>query len=153
MKSFSDYGGRQGQTKCSKFTRTTWSMNNNDPLPYLDGTVNNMADISKDVIPAKKRRTEASTDLCDKVLQLEQDLCCNLDSLNFSTPVTHVYNPLKYAKETHEDYMRKFCKVGQKVLFLGMNPGPFGMAQNGVSKNNSHMFNASLLISQNLNSG
>ena len=93
-----------------------------------------MADISKDIIPAKKRRTEASTDLCDKVLQLEQDLCCNLDSLKFSTPVTHVYNPLKYAKETHEDYMRKFCKVGQKVLFLGMNPGPFGMAQNGVSK-------------------
>ena len=93
-----------------------------------------MADISKDIIPAKKRRTEASIDLCDKVLQLEQDLCCNLDSLKFSTPVTHVYNPLKYAKETHEDYMRKFCKVGQKVLFLGMNPGPFGMAQNGVSK-------------------
>lgn len=106
-----------------------------------------------DIIPAKKRRTEASTDLCDKVLQLEQDLCCNLDSLKFSTPVTHVYNPLKYAKETHEDYMRKFCKVGQKVLFLGMNPGPFGMAQNGVSKKKSHMFIASLLICQNLTSG
>lgn len=112
-----------------------------------------MADISRDIIPAKKRRTEASTDLCDKVLQLEQDLCCNLDSLKFSTPVTHVYNPLKYAKETHEDYMRKFCKVGQKVLFLGMNPGPFGMAQNGVSKKKSHMFTASLLICQNLTSG
>ena len=85
------------------------------------------------IIPSKKRKTDPPTDLCDDLLKLEQELCQNLCSLKFHSPVTHVYNPLTYAKETHEDYVRKYCKFGQKVLFLGMNPGPFGMAQNGVS--------------------
>lgn len=85
------------------------------------------------VIPSKKRKIEPKPDLCDELLKLEQELCRNLDSLNFSFPVSYVYNPLDYAKETHESYVRKYCKLGQKVLFLGMNPGPFGMAQNGVS--------------------
>jgi len=84
------------------------------------------------VIPSKKRKIEPKTDLCDELLKLEQELCRNLNSLNFSFPVSYVYNPLDYAKETHESYVRKYCKLGQKVLFLGMNPGPFGMAQNGV---------------------
>lgn len=85
------------------------------------------------IIPAKRRKTDPQTDLCDDLLKLEQELCQNLCSLKFYSPVTHVYNPLTYAKETHEDYVRKYCKFGQTVLFLGMNPGPFGMAQNGVS--------------------
>ena len=95
-----------------------------------------MADIGNtfdSIIPAKKRKTDPQNDLYDDLIKLEQDLCQNLSSLKFSFPVTHVYNPLTYAKETHEDYVRKYCKSGQKVLFLGMNPGPFGMAQNGVS--------------------
>ena len=90
-------------------------------------------DTSDSIIAAKMRKTEPQSDLCDELLKLEHELCSDLHSLKFSSPVTHVYNPLNYAKETHEDYVRKYCKLGQKVLFLGMNPGPFGMAQNGVS--------------------
>ncbi len=52
--------------------------------------------------------------------------------LKFGAPVTHVYNPLAYAWAPHEDYLRKFGGGRKRVVFLGMNPGPFGMAQTGV---------------------
>jgi single-strand selective monofunctional uracil DNA glycosylase len=52
--------------------------------------------------------------------------------LRFSVPVTHVYQPLDYAVEPHEAYLARFGTGPKKVVFLGMNPGPFGMAQTGV---------------------
>ena len=52
--------------------------------------------------------------------------------LRFRRPVTHVYNPLDYAHRTHSRYLRRFGGHKIRVLFLGMNPGPFGMAQTGV---------------------
>ena len=55
-----------------------------------------------------------------------------LDGLRFSAPVTHVYNPLEYAAAPHEVYLRRFGTGSRKVVFLGRNPGPFGMAQTGV---------------------
>ena len=85
------------------------------------------------IIPFKRKKADPENDFCDEFLKIEEDLCRELSSLKFSSPITHVYNPLEYASETHEDYVRKYCKVRQNVLFLGMNPGPFGMAQNGVS--------------------
>lgn len=84
------------------------------------------------IVPLKRRKVNAEEEFCDEFLKLEDDLCRKLSPLVFSSPITHVYNPLEYARETHEDYVKKYCKAGQKVLFLGMNPGPFGMAQNGV---------------------
>jgi single-strand selective monofunctional uracil DNA glycosylase len=54
------------------------------------------------------------------------------DQLTFAAPVTHVYNPLRYAWRAHEIYLRRYGKGPKRVLFLGMNPGPFGMAQTGV---------------------
>jgi single-strand selective monofunctional uracil DNA glycosylase len=53
-------------------------------------------------------------------------------SLRFASPVTHIYNPLAYAWATHEQYLRRFGNSRKRVLFLGMNPGPFGMVQTGV---------------------
>lgn len=52
--------------------------------------------------------------------------------LRFAAPVAHVYNPLEYAWEAHESYLRQFGAKPKRVLFLGMNPGPFGMVQTGV---------------------
>src|SRR5437667_438419 len=52
--------------------------------------------------------------------------------LRFATPVAHVYNPLIYAWRAHEVYLRRYGNGTKRVLFLGMNPGPFGMAQTGV---------------------
>ena len=55
-----------------------------------------------------------------------------MDKLRFGPPVSHVYNPLRYAWEPHEAYLRAYGAGPKRVLFVGMNPGPFGMAQNGV---------------------
>lgn len=52
--------------------------------------------------------------------------------MRFGAPISHVYNPLEYARLPHEMYLER-CGAGPKrYLFVGMNPGPFGMAQTGV---------------------
>lgn len=55
-----------------------------------------------------------------------------LRPLTFPDPVAYTYNPLEYAWERHCDYLERFGKGPKRVLFLGMNPGPYGMAQTGV---------------------
>ncbi|XP_077993928.1 single-strand selective monofunctional uracil DNA glycosylase-like [Glandiceps talaboti] len=77
------------------------------------------------------------TPICDisyaeRLLKIEDDLCESLQNLFFHHPVTHVYNPLIYARGTHSQFVRKYCNSSKPILFLGMNPGPYGMAQNGV---------------------
>ncbi|XP_027857794.1 single-strand selective monofunctional uracil DNA glycosylase [Xiphophorus couchianus] len=67
-----------------------------------------------------------------RFLQAEQELNALLRGLTFGEPVRYIYNPLEYAWDTHRCYVEKYCQPGKTVLFLGMNPGPFGMAQTGV---------------------
>lgn len=55
-----------------------------------------------------------------------------VSKLRFAPPVSHVYNPLDYAWAAHEAYLRRYANSGKRIIFLGMNPGPFGMAQTGV---------------------
>lgn len=52
--------------------------------------------------------------------------------MGFLPPVAQVYNPLEYARLPHEAYLRRYGSKPIRVLFVGMNPGPFGMAQTGV---------------------
>jgi single-strand selective monofunctional uracil DNA glycosylase len=47
-------------------------------------------------------------------------------------PVVGVYNPLTYAWAPWKRYIERFGATPKKVVFLGMNPGPWGMAQTGV---------------------
>jgi single-strand selective monofunctional uracil DNA glycosylase len=54
------------------------------------------------------------------------------DALCFDAPVTHVYDPLGYAWRGHAAYLAAYGQAPKRVVFLGMNPGPFGMAQTGV---------------------
>jgi single-strand selective monofunctional uracil DNA glycosylase len=55
-----------------------------------------------------------------------------VDDLPFSAPVTHIYNPLRHAARGHRRYLRRFGNGPKRVVFLGMNPGPYGMTQTGV---------------------
>lgn len=61
-----------------------------------------------------------------------QRLAEELRDLGFSPPVAHVYRTLDYTWKAHLEYLKCFGKGKKRVLFLGMNPGPFGMAQTGV---------------------
>jgi len=65
--------------------------------------------------------TTAARELSDRVARLQ-----------FAAPVTHVYNPLAYAWAAHAEYLRRFGRGPKRVVFLGMNPGPFGMVQTGI---------------------
>ena len=70
-------------------------------------------------------------DISGKVLERTLQFRSQVESLRFSTDFV-VYNPLLYAWDLHEKYIRKYVNKQVETLFLGMNPGPFGMAQNGV---------------------
>ncbi len=64
--------------------------------------------------------------------QITDQLLKDLDGLRFGPPVTHVYNPLTYAGEAYARYLALYGNTPKEVLLLGMNPGPWGMAQTGV---------------------
>ena len=68
----------------------------------------------------------------DQLVKAAKKLSTELGQLEFSPPVSHVYNPLDYAWRAHEAYLRKYGDSRKRILMLGMNPGPFGMAQTSV---------------------
>ncbi|GHT93202.1 single-strand selective monofunctional uracil DNA glycosylase [Betaproteobacteria bacterium] len=55
-----------------------------------------------------------------------------VDAMRFAPPVSHVYNPLAYAGDIHRAYLERYGAGRKRVVFVGMNPGPFGMVQTGV---------------------
>lgn len=63
---------------------------------------------------------------------ITDDLISDLAGLKFGPPVTHRYNPLLYARPSWDQYCERFGDGPREVLMLGMNPGPWGMAQTGV---------------------
>ena len=67
-----------------------------------------------------------------QLIAAAQELSGQVSRLKFNSPITHIYNPLEYAWAAHELYLRQFGSGRKRVIFLGMNPGPFGMAQTGV---------------------
>lgn len=81
-------------------------------------------------MPAPKKR--ASTPAHKALIAAADHLSDAVDKLQFGLPVTHVYNPLAYARQAHHQYLRMAQPDSTRVLFLGMNPGPWGMAQSGV---------------------
>ena len=67
-----------------------------------------------------------------RIWRAAQALARDVDALAFGPPVSHVYNPLRYAGAAHREYLRRYAASPKRVVFLGMNPGPYGMAQTGV---------------------
>ena len=73
-----------------------------------------------------------SISIAARLIAAAQTLSADVGRLTFSPPVSHVYNPLDYAWAPHETYLRRFGNGTKQAIFLGMNPGPFGMVQCGV---------------------
>ena len=67
-----------------------------------------------------------------QLIRAAQSLRAEVGQAEFAAPVAYVYNPLDYAWDAHESYLRQYGTGPKKVLFLGMNPGPYGMVQTGV---------------------
>lgn len=66
------------------------------------------------------------------LIDISRQLAAEVDALTFAPPVAYVYNPLTYARAPHEAYLERYGHGPKEVVLLGMNPGPFGMAQTGV---------------------
>ncbi len=66
------------------------------------------------------------------IISASRDLSRRLAELRFSEPVEYVYNPLEYARAAWEQYITRYGSGRKRVIFLGMNPGPWGMVQNGI---------------------
>lgn len=67
-----------------------------------------------------------------RLIQASRTLSEDLHSLSFAAPTAFVYNPLEYARAPHELYLSRYGEGRKRVVFVGMNPGPFGMTQTGV---------------------
>lgn len=70
--------------------------------------------------------------IAEELIKLTRRFSREMGRLRFGGTITHVYNPLDYARRPHEEYLRRYAAPEKTAVFLGMNPGPFGMAQTGV---------------------
>jgi hypothetical protein len=128
----------------SEYHRKVSSIKTDDPLLMVnerlsdsDGSImsNNLPKGWCCTLQEPKEADHMSTvsSTVNTLLLLEQKQCQELLLIDYSSSnVTHVYNPLEYAVEPHSNFVSQYGTGPKKVLFLGMNPGPFGMAQTGV---------------------
>ena len=63
----------------------------------------------------------------NNITNFYQQLSVEIDALKFSWPVEIVYNPLRYAWHGFTQYNDLYSHGQKRVVFLGMNPGPWGM--------------------------
>lgn len=67
-----------------------------------------------------------------QLIAIARRLRREVDRLTFRAPVACVYNPLDYAWQPHCEYLERYGSAHPSILLVGLNPGPFGMAQTGV---------------------
>lgn len=67
----------------------------------------------------------------ESLVTVSRTLCDRMRPLEFTTPA-FTYNPLEYAWDAHALWLRTCARPTARILMVGMNPGPFGMAQTGV---------------------
>jgi len=68
----------------------------------------------------------------DTLVRISRAQARALRRIRIGPPVAHLYHPLIYAREPWELYLRRYARTPKEALFIGMNPGPWGMAQTGV---------------------
>ncbi len=74
--------------------------------------------------------------IANRLIEIAENLSnhCNqlIPEIIDQTSIAYATNPLDYAKKPHHAYLRLGGKFSAKTVMLGMNPGPWGMAQCGV---------------------
>ena len=83
-------------------------------------------------VTSSKPKFHTNPAFAARILEATAELRDQADRLEFADPVAFTYNPLDYAWDLHEQYVRRWGASPRRVLLLGMNPGPWGMAQTGV---------------------
>jgi single-strand selective monofunctional uracil DNA glycosylase len=70
--------------------------------------------------------------LIEAAVRLRDDCDAYADRIVEDGLVDCVYNPLRYAWDIHETYLRMAAIGAAETILLGMNPGPHGMGQMGI---------------------
>lgn len=104
---------RKRKAKSTKLNEETENKVVNDNLPF-------------------ESQVSSSSNIPETILALERDLSKQLSQIKFRGNVEYIYNPVEYAYDVHANYVNTYCQSTKKILYLGMNPGPWGMSQNGV---------------------
>ena len=87
----------------------------------------------------------------EELLSVALSMQKKLSHFNFKEPVEYVYSPLDYDWYGYKSYITKFAPQKAKALFIGMNPGPFGMAQTGIPFGDTIMVKKWMKISGKIN--
>src|SRR5690606_23434140 len=82
--------------------------------------------------PARRAAAAPRADADPPLVAVGDALARRLARLRFGPPVAHVYHPLLYARAPWREYVRRYGAGPREIVLVGMNPGPFGMAQTGV---------------------
>src|SRR5919108_608114 len=114
--------------KLVEIVETKWNTNQ-QPRNRLAKTVNTLYGAMNNCQFAFTHYENAQTELNFTNFVFALDA---LDALSFGPPVAYVYNPLTYAHASYTLYVERYGAPPKELVLLGMNPGPFGMAQTGV---------------------
>jgi single-strand selective monofunctional uracil DNA glycosylase len=77
-------------------------------------------------------KTTAKDQFAGKVIRAVKRFRTEVNELGLQDNFPWVYNPLEYAWSSQEQYLSKYASSNCRIVFLGMNPGPWGMAQTGI---------------------
>lgn len=75
--------------------------------------------------------SQSNSDLDNASTAIARTLAGSLQVLAFPS-ASHVYNPLIYMWSAHREYLMQHGSRTDRILLVGMNPGPWGMAQTGI---------------------
>lgn len=78
-------------------------------------------------------RNNSDINVAEEFLNIIDELNYRLQYFCVPPPVSCIYNSTEYARHTFEIYVRKYCSTKKPIMYFGMNPGPWGMTQTGVS--------------------
>ncbi|MDZ4851364.1 MAG: single-stranded DNA-binding protein [Pirellulaceae bacterium] len=70
--------------------------------------------------------------IADRLLDAARTLKESLSKIDYSVVAPWVYDPFDYAWEPYCEYIQRYARSPVQCVFMGMNPGPWGMAQTGV---------------------
>ncbi|XP_057375349.1 single-strand selective monofunctional uracil DNA glycosylase-like [Daphnia carinata] len=99
---------------------------------YVDASTGMTPNEVKHGVDETQGQLNTTASIAVQILNIESRLSNELNRLLFSPPVAYVYNPLNYAWETHGLFVTKYGNSKKQILFVGMNPGPWGMVQTGI---------------------
>ncbi|XP_052866599.1 single-strand selective monofunctional uracil DNA glycosylase [Anopheles cruzii] len=116
------------ESKTGEFTLSRFA---NTPKPKLIGHPSDKSDKAQhsEVVVTE---TDGTVPFWQQLYRIELDLSADLRKVSLPADVAACYDPIAYAETIHSAYLHRFLDGPKQVLFVGMNPGPWGMCQTGV---------------------